>query len=178
MPESGQQVEHPCFVLAPCPENLALTDLPMRENRYKPSKSLLAIADLVKKVVNEENVDPSRIYVTGMSMGGFGTFALLIEYPELFAAAIPMCGGADIEKLARIKDIPLWMFHAEDDNIVDVEFSRAVVRRLIEIGGKVKYTEFLWGEMEKQGYHPHASWILVYDNEEVIDWLFKQKKAK
>ncbi len=175
--EPGQQAEHPCFILAPqCPAESGWTELLMRGNPFKPTKTLLAVANLIKKIISEENIDPDRVYLTGLSMGGFGTFALLIEHPELFAAAIPICGGADVNSLERIKDIPLWIFHAEDDNVVLVEFSRSVVRRLKEIGGKVKYTEFLWGEMERMGYHPHASWIPVYDNEEVIDWLFEQRK--
>ncbi|MCX7720031.1 MAG: prolyl oligopeptidase family serine peptidase [Dictyoglomus thermophilum] len=177
--EPGQQAEHPCFVLAPqCPAGSSWTELLTGGNPFKPTRNLIAVANLIKKILKEENIDPDRVYVTGLSMGGFGTFAILIEYPELFAAAIPICGGGDVNRLERIKDIPLWIFHAEDDNVVLVEFSRAVVRRLVEIGGKVKYTEFLWGEMERQGYHPHASWIPVYDNEEVIDWLFQQKKSK
>lgn len=175
--EPGQQAEHPCFVLAPqCPADGSWTELLMRGNPFKPTKNLLAVANLIKKIISEENIDPDRVYLTGLSMGGFGTFALLIEHPELFAGAIPICGGADVNNLEKIKDIPLWIFHAEDDNLVHVEFSRSVVRRLKEIGGKVKYTEFLWGEMERMGYHPHASWIPVYDNEEVIDWLFEQRK--
>ncbi|ACK41568.1 phospholipase/Carboxylesterase [Dictyoglomus turgidum DSM 6724] len=175
--EPGQQAEHPCFVLAPqCPADSSWTELLMRGNPFKPTKTLLAVANLIRKIISEENIDSNRIYLTGLSMGGFGTFALLIEHPELFAGAIPICGGADINNLERIRDIPLWIFHAEDDNLVSVEFSRSVVKRLVEIGGKVKYTEFLWGEMERMGYHPHASWIPVYDNEEVIDWLFEQRK--
>jgi len=175
--EPGHQAEHPCFVLAPqCPPSGSWTELLVGGNPYKPTKDLYAVANLIKKVIEQYPIDPDRVYITGLSMGGFGTFALLTENPDLFAAAIPICGGADINNAEKIKDIPIWVYHAEDDNTVAVESSRSIVRALVEIEGNVKYTEVPKDYLESLGYNSHWSWIPAYENEELIDWLFEQRK--
>jgi predicted peptidase len=127
---------------------------------------------LVDKLKKEHRVDDSRVYVTGISMGGFGTFDTITAYPEVFAAAIPICGGAGINvvKFKPLKDMPIWIFHGGSDPTVPVEFSQMAMR---------------WFEREKAPnakltVYPeakHDSWTQTYDNPEVWEWLFAQKKG-
>lgn len=175
--EPGHQAEHPCFVLAPqCPSDSSWAGLPGDPELFKPSKVLQGVVKLIKKLIGEYNIDPKRIYVTGMSMGGVGTFSVISAYPELFAAAIPICGQGDPKQASKIRNIPIWVFHAEDDPVVPVEGSRSMVRALVDVGGKVKYTEYPKGYMDSIGVFPHGSWVPTYENEEVIDWMFEQRK--
>ncbi len=175
--EPGHQAEHPCFVLAPqCPPYSSWTGLITSGNPFKANKELLSVANLIKDLISKYNIDKNRVYITGLSMGGYGTFAILMEHPELFASAIPICGGGDLNRVDRIKDIPIWVFHAEDDPMVPVSLSRDIVRKLVDIGGKVRYTEFPKDYLESIGYHPHASWVPAYESEEVVDWLFSNSK--
>jgi len=172
------QVVHPCFVLAPqCPPNSSWSTLfTDRKNPFNPEKPLLAVIKIIRKLLDEYNIDENRIYITGLSMGGYGTWSAIMNFPELFAAAIPICGGGDVSKVERIKDIPIWVFHAEDDPVVPVENSRVLVKKLAEIGGKVRYTEYEKGFMEKHGWDPHGSWIPAYESQEVVEWLFEQSR--
>ena len=178
--EPRYQAVHPCFVLAPqCPPN-----------SFWAQNTIRAVVNLIKKLMKEHNIDEKRVYITGLSMGGSGTWTAIMEFPELFAAAIPICGGGDVSKVERIKDIPIWVFHAEDDPVVPVESSRILVKRLAEIGGKVRYTEYEKGfvmrylkqlglktdSSELINWVPHSSWIPTYENQEVIEWLFAQSK--
>jgi len=139
---------------------LALTDKPV-----KPMASLLALID--KKIASGE-VDPKRIYLTGLSMGGFGTFAAVARRPELFAAAAPVCGGGDPKTASKMKDVPFWVFHGDQDKAVPVECSQVMVGALIGSGGEVKYTEY-------SGVG-HDSWTPAYRTEKLIDWFFAQQK--
>lgn len=113
-----------------------------------------------------------RIYVTGMSMVEVDNFSVITAYPDLFAAAIPICGQGDPTQVSKIKNIPILVFHAEDDLVVPVSGSRIMVRALVEIRGKVKYTEYLKGYMNSIGIFPNGLWVPKYENKEVIDWLF------
>ncbi|HOJ93326.1 MAG TPA: prolyl oligopeptidase family serine peptidase [Dictyoglomaceae bacterium] len=174
--EPRHQVEHPCFVLAPqCPPESTWIKISPGDP-IEPNNELKAVANLIKELTNKYTIDTKRIYITGLSMGGFGTWALLMENPELFAGAIPICGGGNLSKVERIKDIPIWVFHAEDDPLVSVSFSRDIVKKLVDIGGKVRYTEFEKGYLEERGWNPHWSWIPPYESEEIIDWLFEKRR--
>ncbi|MFN9041975.1 MAG: dienelactone hydrolase family protein, partial [Planctomyces sp.] len=86
--------------------------------------------------------DPQRIYVTGLSMGGFGTWELITRKPELFAAAAPICGGGDPAKAAACSSLPIWVFHGDRDTVVRPELSRNMVEALKKAGGMPKYTEY------------------------------------
>ncbi|MGB9789502.1 MAG: prolyl oligopeptidase family serine peptidase [Thermotoga caldifontis] len=178
--EPRHQLVHPCFVLAPqCPPN-----------SFWSLDTIRAVVNLIKKLMEEYNIDEKRVYVTGLSMGGAGTWTAIMEFPELFAAAIPICGMGDVNKVERIKDMPIWVFHAEDDPVVPVVNSRILVKKLAEIGGKVRYTEYEKGFVLRylkqlgwktdnpglEDWVPHSSWQPTYDNEEVIEWLFSQSK--
>ena len=169
------QAEHPCFVLAPqCPENQC----------WVPYVDLLAQSLL--EMAAQYPVDICRLYVTGVSMGGAGTWELLTRYPHKIAAAMPICGYAEPFKLRAAKDVPVWAFHAEDDPVVPVTGyyhsphgavgvgSRMAMSSLRSSGNRdAHYTEYPAGEMENVYHtHPHGSWTAAYQNKEALEWMF------
>lgn len=113
-------------------------------------------------------VDKNRIYVTGLSMGGFGTWDIIVRRPKLFAAVVPICGG-DEAQAARIARIPIWAFHGGKDRTVKPLRSRNMVDAIKKAGGKIKYTEY-----PKVG---HFAWTPAYRDPEMFAWLFAQKRT-
>ncbi len=131
------------------------------------SHGIKALADQLAK---EHRVDLSRIYLTGLSMGGYGTWETVMDYPDFFAAAIPICGGAGVRWVMadRIKHVPIWIFHGDKDTAVPVDLSQKIHDALKKSGGNVKMTIY-------PGVG-HDSWTATYNNEEVWKWLFEQKR--
>jgi predicted peptidase len=133
------------------------------------AKMALGILDQVEK---EYTVDPKRVYLTGLSMGGFGTWSLAAEMPDKWAAIVPICGGVrgntQKETAEKIKSIPTWVFHGDKDPAVPVQQSRDMVEAIKKAGGEPKYTEY-------PGV-AHNSWEKAYDTDELYEWLLKQKK--
>lgn len=127
---------------------------------------------LVDHLRAQYRLDAKRLYLTGISMGGFGTFDTITEYPDLFAAAIPICGGAGINVVkwdARFAKLPIWIFHGAKDTTVPPAFSEMAYNRLKATKGhRTKYTVYPEAK--------HDSWTETYDNPEVWDWLFAQKR--
>lgn len=121
-----------------------------------------------KEVLASYHVDPSRVYLTGLSMGGFGTWDWSSAHPEQFAAIIPICGGGDVNRMPALKNMPAWVFHSADDPIVNVENSRVLVKALKALGSPVLYTEYPTGG--------HDAWTRTYANADVYTWLLKQHK--
>jgi predicted peptidase len=109
-----------------------------------------------------------RIYVTGLSMGGFGTWALAAHTPNRFAAIVPICGGGDPSRTKRIAHIPAWVFHGGKDGTVPVENSQKMVDALKKNGGNPKLTIY-----PEAG---HDSWTAAYDTPELYEWLLQQKR--
>lgn len=137
----------------------------------EPSVPLrLATALLRKELAELPMVDPSRVYVTGISMGGFGTWDLLSRHPDLFAAAIPICGGADLAMAPKMKDVPIWTFHGGVDSCVPVVRSRNMTAALKACGGKVRYREYPGVD--------HDCWTRTYQDPEVLTWLFSQRNYR
>jgi predicted peptidase len=120
------------------------------------------------EIISKYPVDKNRIYITGLSMGGFGTWASVIAKPNLFAAAVPICGGGDPSKLESIKSIPIWVFHGAKDDVVPLTRSQEMVDGLKKLGSNVKFT--IYPETT------HNSWTETYNNPELYDWLLQQKK--
>lgn len=124
---------------------------------------------LLDEVVAKHKVDKDRIYVTGLSMGGFGTWSLAAAYPDKFAAIIPICGGGNPRDAQKIKHLPIWVFHGAKDQTVPAARSEAMVKALKDAGAqKVKFTLY-----PDAG---HDSWTGTYRNPEVWEWLLKQKR--
>jgi predicted peptidase len=127
----------------------------------------LALA-AVEGLKKEFNLDESRLYLTGLSMGGYGTWDLLARHPKMFAAAVPVCGGADEATAPVIKDIPIWFFHGGALPVVPTYRSRNMIKALKAAGGEPKYTEY-------PGVG-HNSWDRAYSEPELPKWLFAQKR--
>lgn len=174
--EPEWQVEHPCYVFAPqCAEEAFWTMECYEKLLVKAITSLLEVYV----------IDRNRIYITGLSMGGMGTWNMIAKRPELFAAAMPICGAADPAEMKRAKDVPVWAFHAADDPVVPAFGSmmigekrlygtRQIVALLRECGNrKVCYTEYPEGHMlQVCGIGAHASWIPAYEDRKAKEWLF------
>jgi predicted peptidase len=134
----------------------------------QPTTSMQVLQQLVRNWIKSGKVDPSRIYLGGLSMGGMGTFELLWRMPQTFAAAFPICGGTDLTKLPLYaKHTALWLFHGDVDAVVSVENSRNAYKTLKQLGSNVKYTEY-------KGVN-HNSWDSVFVEKELAAWLFSQK---
>ncbi|MGC4022827.1 MAG: prolyl oligopeptidase family serine peptidase [Cyclobacteriaceae bacterium] len=131
--------------------------------------SLKSAIELVKRIKKEESVDAKRIYVTGLSMGGMGTFEAVYRYPKLFAAALPICGGGDAKKYdKRVSKIPFWVFHGTDDGAVNVKLSREMVEKLKQLNAVVKYSEY-------PGVN-HNSWDNAFAEPDFLSWMFSNKR--
>ncbi len=147
--------DFPCVVVSP----------QCRSGKWWIPSDLMALLEHVESMLS---IDEKRIYLTGLSMGGFGSWGLITSFPDKFAAAVPVCGGGNPGATKKIKDLPIWVFHGDADNVVPVDRSRVMVEALKKHGSKVKYTEY-------PGVN-HDSWTKTYNNQEVYDWLFEQKK--
>jgi predicted peptidase len=150
--------EFPFIIVSPqCPEGEAW------------NWKLKSLSVLLDEVTTHYKVDPDRIYVTGLSMGGFGTWALAAYTPNRFAAIIPICGGGELSSIRRLKNLPIWAFHGAKDPIVPVERSQELMDALKVAHGNMKLTI----------YHDvgHDSWTATYDNPEIYKWLLEQKRS-
>lgn len=113
-------------------------------------------------------VDPDRVLVTGLSMGGFGAWALATEYPEALTAIAPICGFGDEDRMERIRHLPVWAFHGEADSVVPVAGHRASIAALRAAGGHPRYTEYPGVD--------HNSWTATYNNPALYEWLLAQRR--
>jgi predicted peptidase len=127
------------------------------------AKRALAILDAVSK---EYKTDPKRVYLTGLSMGGYGTWSLAQVQPDRWAAIVPVCGGGDPKQAGKIKHIPCWCFHGETDMAVPVAKSRDMIEALKKAGGTPKYDEYAGVG--------HNSWDRAYATKELYPWLLEQ----
>jgi len=127
-----------------------------------------ALNALLDQTIANYRVDESRVYLTGLSMGGFGTWYLSMAYPEKFAAIAPICGGGMPWMAFRIKDVPVWAFHGAIDPVVPVQRSEEIVEALKKIGGNVKFTVY-----PETG---HDSWTETYNNPELYKWFLEHSK--
>ena len=130
--------------------------------------SVEALDRLLNEVSETHRVDADRVYVTGLSMGGFGTWDLAIAYPDRFAAVAPICGGGDPSEVCAIKHLPVWNFHGAQDKTVPLERSQEMVDALERCGGDVTFTVY-----PEAG---HDSWTETYDNPELYDWLLRHRR--
>lgn len=126
------------------------------------------LSALLDDIVAGYRVDRDRTYVTGLSMGGFGTWALAALEPDRFAAIVPICGGGDPTDATKLKHLPIWVFHGAKDEIVRLAKSKEMVDALKKAGSAVKFT--VYPEVE------HDSWTQTYENAEVWAWLLQQKR--
>jgi predicted esterase len=127
------------------------------------------LAMLLDEVQTRYRVDPDRLYVTGMSMGGYGTWALASAFPDRFAAIVPVCGGGDLAEVDHLLHLPIWAFHGNKDDVVPIDESQKMVTALQSVGGDVRFTVY-----PDSG---HDAWTDTYANPEVYTWLFSHKRV-
>jgi predicted peptidase len=163
----------PVFLIAPqCPAEKKWVEVDWSAKTHtmpaEPAAALRLARQAVDQAVRENPIDPARLYLTGLSMGGYGTWDGLQRWPGFFAAGIPICGGGDPNGAAVLAKTPVWVFHGDQDAAVPVVRSRNMVEALTAAGGHPKYTEY-------PGVG-HDAWTATYRNPEVIRWLLAQRK--
>ncbi|WP_102407461.1 alpha/beta hydrolase-fold protein [Parabacteroides bouchesdurhonensis] len=170
--------KYPAIIIAPqCPKDISWSSYrkPEKdgEKRYYPSvtpitKPMAAVKELLDSYIAKGIVDTKRIYITGLSMGGMGTFDLVCRYPNLFATATPICGGANLQRLANFKGKTVFsIYHGADDSVVDVQFSRDAYKTLKEAGIDVRYKEYPGVD--------HNSWDNAFAEPDYLEWMFLHK---
>jgi predicted peptidase len=170
LPEN--QEHHPCFVVAPQSDvnwpAVRLIKGKLPEILPGPGRGGRLAIEIVERLMDELPIDRARIYVTGHSMGGAGTWHVLAQRPDLFAAGIPVCGRADLATLPRLKNVPIWNFHGVADETESIETSRRIIEALRKAGGRPLYTEY--------ADVGHNVFMWVYTEPAVVEWLFAQHR--
>ena len=150
--------DFPFILIAPqCPEKL-----------WWDTESLNKLLDKILAANNR--IDRDHVYLTGLSMGGFGTWALGSAYPKKFAALVPICGGGDVSKADAIKKIPIWVFHGDQDKTVPAQKSIDMVEALKKVDANIQFTLY-------PGVG-HDSWTETYNNPKLYEWLLEQNRQK
>lgn len=175
--DSVVREKFPAIVVFPqCPQESYWSSVKISRNKSplvldfdysRPVVEPLALSMmLVKELIRTEKIDVRRVYITGLSMGGMGTFEAVYRYPGIFAAALPICGGGDTIRYKKV-NIPFWVFHGAADAVVDVQYSRAMVDKLKAEKVKVKYTEY-------PGVN-HNSWDNAFAEPDFLEWMFSKR---
>lgn len=199
------QRKAPCFVLAmQCPKGETWAALDLRAYRERgefptqsdePTRAMRAVMQAVDEVLATRPVDTARVYLTGLSMGGFGSFDLAARRPDLFAAVVPICGGGDPKTADTVAGVPFFIVHGSDDPVVPVGLSRAMRDAIAEAAGvraaaereKARGTADAPRPMPKRAPNPmyrefdkvgHDSWTPAYrfGDDGVLDWMFAQRR--
>ncbi|HEU0178206.1 MAG TPA: prolyl oligopeptidase family serine peptidase [Blastocatellia bacterium] len=164
LPEN--QTRNPCFVFAPqCPDSQEWATVA----DAKPTAQLQLALEVLEEIRGAFSIDARRLYVTGQSLGGFGTWAAVTRRSSQFAGAVPVCGGGDESQASKLRATPIWAFHGEKDQAVPVERSRRMIDAIRKAGGAPKYTEY-----QDAG---HAIWEQVFREPELLSWLFSQRTS-
>ena len=161
----------PCYVLAPqCPKGVTWADVNYAapENKPEPSDPMQAVIAALGEVVRDHPIDTDRMMLTGLSMGGYGTFDLAARHPDWFAAAAAVCGGASERLVPRYAGLPMHVWHGDADRSISVKRSRVMVKGMKDLGLEVYYTE-----LPGVG---HNSWEQAYAKEGCIDELFAERR--
>ncbi|MCK9618603.1 MAG: prolyl oligopeptidase family serine peptidase [Lentimicrobiaceae bacterium] len=123
---------------------------------------------LLSKLLRRYRIDSNRVYLTGLSMGGFGTWEFAIKRPGRFAAIAPVCGGGDTIHIEKLKNVPVWAFHGAKDDVVPEARSREMVNALKRIGGNVIYTVYPEAN--------HDVWTDTYNNPALYEWFLSHRR--
>ncbi len=137
---------------------------------WESTQQVIALVALLDHVQASHRIDPDRVYCTGISMGGYGTWRLACEYPSRFAAVIPICGGGRPFLAKAMKSLPAWVFHGAKDPVVPLSESEKMVDALKRAGGSVEFTVYPEAL--------HDSWTATYDNPAIYDWLLQHRRAQ
>lgn len=172
--------KYPAIVLFPqCPQNGFWSNVNIkagpggqRDFNFQtgglPTLSMALLEQLLKQIIKKYQVTRKQIYVGGLSMGGMGTFEIVSRNPDLFAAAFPICGGADTASAIKLRNVNWWIFHGAKDDVVAPEFSKRIVTALQKLNVNVKFS--LYPEAN------HNSWDNAFAEPQLMAWLFSNKK--
>lgn len=150
-----------------------VTISPQCPNEHWWSDFLPALDDLLDETLDTLAIDTDRVYLTGISMGGYGAWHLAVEYPDRFAAIAPICGGGPWMynvpgRLHEIRHMPIWVFHGAKDQVVSPKESEWMVELLKQCGANVRFT--LYPEAD------HDSWTATYNNPELYEWFLQHRR--
>ena len=166
---------HPCFIVVPqCPTDKQWVDMNWSALSGKrpatPSVPMQLALKCLDQVESEFSTDPNRIYVMGLSMGGYGVWDCVTRFPQRFAAAILTCGGGDESTVnPEVAQVPIWVFHSSNDPVVPVVRDRNMVKAMTDAGGHPRYIE--------NNYLGHCCWGEAWETHDLFDWLFSQNLA-
>jgi predicted peptidase len=162
--------KYPCIVIFPQCSPTGFWTYVKRTDKFSQWKpDLQKVDELLDFYLAKETVDKNRVYIMGLSMGGYGTYDMVCRSPDIFAAAIPICGGVEPEMLkATAGKVNFRIYHGNNDNTVPVEYSRNAYKALKQYGASVEYFEF-------QGVG-HNCWDMAFNQPDYFSWLFAQKK--
>ncbi|MHA4810005.1 carboxylesterase family protein [Flavitalea flava] len=171
--DSAGRIKYPCFILAPqCPYNRLWAYFPDFPKSLRTTLTATFPAQwtfsLLHELIKNLPINQNKIYITGYSGGGEGTFDFLTRHPDLFAAAVPLCSVSDTGKADLIKQIPIWAFHGDHDEINNVKYSRLMIDAIKRHGGNPNYTEYAG--------MGHNIINRAYNEPGLFDWLFLQKR--
>lgn len=198
------QAKAPCYVLAmQCPANETWCPIDIKAMREKgetakfakePTRAMRALIQAIDEVMATKAIDPSRVYLTGLSMGGFGAFDLAARRPALFAAVVPICGGGDPATAPTVAHVPFYIVHGTDDPVVPVALSRTMRDAIAVAHAELAdhkpadapdptptrpsntTTNPMYREYDRVG---HDSWTPAYrfGDDGILDWMFAQRKS-
>lgn len=176
--EPEMREQYPAFVVAPqVPKGESWAGIRLKQDstshnhplRTEPTRPMQLTMELLDKLQSRYSIDESRLYVTGLSMGGFGTFDIVERNPHKFAAEIPVSGGGDISRAYFLKDLPIWVFHGAQDEIVSPKYSQSMVSAIQIAGGIPGFT--LYPDKGHIG-----AWVEAYNDPNLYKWLFSQDR--
>ncbi|MCK4664085.1 MAG: dienelactone hydrolase family protein [Bacteroidales bacterium] len=154
-PKVAEEMKLPFIIVSP--------QCPLHEH-WEPN----VLDNLLNEIIKKYAVDTKRIYLTGLSMGGFATWQMAIRDPEKFTAIAPICGGGNPNEAYKLKNLPIWNFHGALDTIIPIKNSEEMVEAVKKVGGNIKFTVY-------SGVG-HDSWTETYNNPELYKWFLKHEK--
>src|SRR5215467_10112792 len=157
-------LRHPAIVIAPqCPSGGSWSNFSRPDMKLQPTptRPMVLLIGLIHQLVKTMPIDSNRIYITGLSMGGYGTYDAIERYPNLFAAAVPVCGAGDTSKVALIKHLPIWIFHGAEDPAVNPKYSLQMFGALTRAGAHPGFTQY-----PEVG---HFSWLAAYSDQRMME---------
>ena len=167
--------KYPAFVVFPQCKEKYWTDK-IDERFFMPgspvppeSRTEKTLMELIENLIENNPIDRDRIYIVGISMGGIATYDLVCRYPDIFTAAVPICGAVNPERLLEAKNVGFMIFHGEEDEEVPSYCSREAYKALNSIGANVEYTEFAG--------IGHDCWSSAFNHPTLLSWLFSQRKT-
>jgi predicted peptidase len=157
------QMRHPAFVLVPQSAGGWASS-----NGTQVSTEERLVIEILNSLKSEFSIDSKRVYIAGQSNGGFGTWDMISKRPELFAAAIPLCGGGNPILASNLIFMPIWAFHGDQDDVIPVTQTRQMIAAIKNLGGVPRYTEYKGVD--------HDVWTPAFKEPGLVDWLFAQHR--